>query len=1172
MSSKMPVSEDLIDFEIIENQKENIKSLPGGRSARALADVFSPLKKITTPCDTKCHNDLVRQEYESELASMSESDDPLDIYDRYIRWTLDAYPSAQATASSKLLPLLERATKAFINSAQYKNDPRYLKIWIMYIKTVSDAPREVFAFLARHGIGEYLALYYEEFAAWLECAGRWRQADEIYHLGIDKEARPTARLLRKFDEFQARSAKKLVDLNQPSSPALPTVRPVLMAKIDPFAPAIARDPQAPVPNPGLKPSVKNAKQKLQIFSDNDNNEASTISHNETAGWQSISSLAERKKENTLEPKPWAGETLKAGGQGKSHTKIQVYKDMSQSQYNYPQITDPGQHQITINQKGKKESIFVNLEALYPTPEIFGSELSIEELRAKHRGYMSKSWEPEDSSRMVVIESSKPTERICKNNSLDDELNEIAVENLIISGPIAKETCRERRARKMKIREINETQIIKAKLSSPTGPKIMKRKSKEQTMTIHTKAATDDIYDLFNQPLQNIDKVDVADEDSFDDDDDDDDGTTDGDYTSGGESTGTGRLQIAGEEEDIDETSDLKSASEWTELSFKGHLPDLENQIKSKRETLLADQKKNKLSELQPKTPISHESLTMIEPTSLQTSSPAHEQPSKSYRDFTYIPQNRLPFMTPIAEQTESSIGVATIVPEEKHHLMTKLSTTETSSKITKYSEDSREYDVEVTGLQNSKIENYIHHSPFNTHYTSNGLIIKARISDDKTNFASKITIKREIIKDKQCNPRSQVLHTSILALVQPPINAYDGFFDYSNETGAKTSEIRKYIKATSKSQRKGSEKTLSVQASPVLQLPGAHRQYIIKRELGAGTFAPVYLIESKLLVGQEKTEHNEVEQLEQDGACPNGRRALEALKMDHVASAWEFYILRQARYRLGNSRTAQSIIKAHEMHLYKNESFLIEEFREQGTLLDIINISKEDKSGSGAMDETLAMFFSVELFRTIEELHVNGILHGDLKADNCLVRLDSIENSETWGSSYRKDGTQGWHRKGICLIDFGCGIDMYVFNPQVQFIADWETSPEDCAEAREMRPWTYQIDYHGLAGIIHSMLFGKYIEIVADNRNDVGPGAKKIWRLRENLKRYWQTDIWAEAFDLLLNASFRAKDEGDGNMPLTHCLSACRKKMELYLEAKSDRSNGLQASIQKLESILSRKK
>jgi len=180
----MSVSEDLIDFDIIEGQKENIQSLPGGRSARALASMFSPspLHKLMTPTpsDTKNLNDAMRQEYEAELENIAESDDPLDIFDRYVKWTLDAYPSAQATPSSQLLPLLERATKAFLTSTQYKNDPRYLKMWLQYIRFFSDTPRETFAFLARHNIGDGLALFYEEFAAWLEGAGRWVQAEEVY--------------------------------------------------------------------------------------------------------------------------------------------------------------------------------------------------------------------------------------------------------------------------------------------------------------------------------------------------------------------------------------------------------------------------------------------------------------------------------------------------------------------------------------------------------------------------------------------------------------------------------------------------------------------------------------------------------------------------------------------------------------------------------------------------------------------------------------------------------------------------------------------------------------------------------------------------------------------------------------------------------------------------------
>ncbi|KAI9850557.1 MAG: hypothetical protein M1824_003218, partial [Vezdaea acicularis] len=61
----MAVTSDLIDFDIIESHKENIQSLPGGRSAKALASAFSPSplgkQSIPTPSDTQNINDVFRQ-------------------------------------------------------------------------------------------------------------------------------------------------------------------------------------------------------------------------------------------------------------------------------------------------------------------------------------------------------------------------------------------------------------------------------------------------------------------------------------------------------------------------------------------------------------------------------------------------------------------------------------------------------------------------------------------------------------------------------------------------------------------------------------------------------------------------------------------------------------------------------------------------------------------------------------------------------------------------------------------------------------------------------------------------------------------------------------------------------------------------------------------------------
>ncbi|TVY32212.1 Checkpoint serine/threonine-protein kinase [Lachnellula occidentalis] len=1188
----MSVTEDLIDFDIIESQKENIQSIPSGRSARALANLFSPSPlhalSTPTPSDTKDLNDAIRQEYEIELTNISESDDPLDIYDRYVRWTLDAYPSAQATPASQLLPLLERATKTFLTSPQYKNDPRYLKLWISYIRFFSDTPRETFAFLARHNIGEGLALFYEEFAAWLEGAGRWTQAEEVYKLGVDREALPTPRLLRKYNEFQQRSSQRPEDVDGPSSPALPSVRPALAAKVDPFAAASPRDPQAPRPNSGVGGSTttKSGKQKMTIFSDGDD-PAPALALGETKGWESIGGLADRKKENVIEAKPWVGETLKAGGK-KSSTKIPVFKDESLPHYEYPQVTNPKQEQVTINQKGRTERIFVDLEAMYHSPEILGSELSLEELRAGHRGWLSKVWEPE----IVKPENNEPLlADVQINETVETISREVPDKLVILRDPIAldengarKESGREGRGRRMKVKEVNETQTIKAKLSSPSGPKMTKRKSsREQTMTLHTRAATDEIYDLFSQPLQEPEE-----EEEEEDSEDDDGDMTDGDYTSGGESTGTGRHPTTSEAGDDetgtcqipttseagdDETSEVKSVSEWSEFTTRKHVPNLDDDeddddTRVSRFTAADDEE---FEAIEVEIPHDTEENDDLEPASpelpptrrtmfIAIPPEDYEAPLRPYRDPSQVSQNRLPFMTPIAEKTESSLGVPT-ARGDKNYFSSKTPSKGNGSRQPAEFGSSPFKEI-VNGSR--PVEKIAQPQLGKISKTNRTTAIATNVQSGEGALAKEIAPKGPVIKDAQCNPIDDYLRITILENLQPPLSTYDGYFEYKDETRGRTGEIKKFAKAMSKMSKNASDKTTTnISMPPTLRFPGTDRQYTIKRELGAGAFAPVYLLEN---VSEDDEQDENTPAIMGKGAFDAyDRKTYEALKMEDPPTAWEFYIMRQAKRRLGVSRASESVINVYEMHLYADECYLIEEYHDQGTLLDIINIARSESTaaGPGVMDESLAMFFVVELFRTVESLHSKGILHGDLKADNCLVRLDALSDTDVWSAKYRRDGTGGWSKKGVALIDFGRGIDMKAFRPDVGFIADWKTGPQDCAEMREMRPWTYQIDYHGLAGIIHSMLFGKYIDTVADKGAGIGATAKKSWRIRESLKRYWQVELWGLAFDLLLNPG-----GGGGRMPVLKGMRGCREGMEAWLEGNCEKGVGLQAGIRRLEALL----
>ncbi|KAI8265906.1 hypothetical protein K4K56_005008 [Colletotrichum sp. SAR 10_98] len=1176
----MAASDDLINFDIIEAQKENIQALPSGRSAKKLAELFSPspLHKLDTPTpsDTQNVNDCIRAEYEAEIENISESDDPLDIFDRYVRWTLDAYPSAQATPASQLHTILERATKAFVNSAQYKNDPRYLKLWVLYIQFFSDSPRETFLFLSRHNIGETLALFYEEYAAWLEGAGRWNQAEEVYKLGIEREARPVQRLMRKFKEFEERLAQQPEEAVRPSSPALPTMRPALAAKIDPFAAAraAAADPQAPRPNQGVGgPASKPGKAKMAIFSDADAAPpALSARESGSKGWDSIGSLADRKKENVMEPKPWAGETLKAGGKKSTAPKMAIFRDtMSKSHITLV----PAKNQIVVNPvSGKKERIFINLEAVYPTPEEPGSELAFEEIWAMNRGWLGRNWDEEP------LDESAIPEMMSAETSAVDNLGHMMQEKLAVhtesvmmdeNGAIIKPKGK---SKKKKVMEVNETQIsksalrhelhlianassVKANLDSPSRPKLKKRNTSEPTMTIHTRAATDEIYEIFNQPIQSAPQEEEEEEEEESD---DDDYETDGDYTEAESTITTRQVDMDHDGEGDDDASDAKSISEWSDFSTRKHVPDLNGDVTE------ADGDNTQVSDLmdpnyvEPSEPLADDHTSSREagesdaeeeeeddedyPPRTKTMfvpiPPEDYEPrTRPFRDAAEVANNRLPFMTPITERTESSLAFT----ERKARY-------ETPSRDDAASTIDEEEDDDMQDPPSSPLQEVSTFSPVK--------IPQPLLGKPKTS-AKPVPQKGPIIKELQCNPVDDAVRNEILENMQPPLSSYPGFYDHRNEKYEKGNDIRKFAKAMSKAAR--GERMSNACALVTVDFPDVSTQYTIRKELGAGAFAPVYLVENS---SADQEDEDGVVAMGKGAFAVNHRTALEALKMELPPSPWEFHMMRLAHTRLGpQHRAAASLSYAHEFHLYQDEGFLFLPFHPHGSLLDVVNFFRAEPSA--VMDEQLAMFFTVELFRTVEALHARGVLHGDLKADNCLLRLDGTSTNSTLDTQYHADGTGGWDARGVTLIDFGRGIDMRNFEPDVGFIADWKTSAQDCAEMREGRPWTWQIDYHGLAGIVHCLLFGKYIDAVRCDQGGIGSGRK--YRVRESLKRYWQTDIWGECFDVLLNPGSFVATEENAKMPVLKSMRGVREKMEAWLEGNCERGVGLKSLVGKVEAF-----
>jgi checkpoint serine/threonine-protein kinase len=797
---------------------------------------------------------------------------------------------------------------------------------------------------------------------------------------------------------------------------------------------------------------------------------------------------------------------------------------------------------------------------------------------------------------VFVESSS------KTLALNDENDENAPPAQPTEAEIRKKMRREERAnrtRKIQVMDVkhikNETKTVQLNLDSPTGQKPKRKKNvdrvAEPTMTINTKEAMDEIYGIFNAPLPSqAGQSEESESEASDSDEDDDD---EDDYTTGDESTATGKLSAAPSDYGDETRNELLGQAEtgepedehtgWSDFTTSKHVPkDDEDETDNANTGHDSEWELYRDENQQPGLPGDDEEMTTPDEENVRThsvpiASEDYEPPSAHFRQMTMLPNHRLPFMTPIAEQTESSFGTIT-GRAQNDYFNTKTPSRQASSAMPDI-EDDEDDDTPSSPFQEVTVD--LNDDKFKVLQPIRTKSTKGNISLGQGTATSQIEAKTvvpsppeavqkgPIVLEQQCNPMDPYLRQTILSQIKPSLQSFKGYHEHSDKASGRTAEIKKYIRSLAKAKNSTSQDKTgqTVSLPPTLKFEDSDATYTIKRELGAGTFAPVYLVDnSEVIRAQEETNDENARSV---GKLAY-RKPLEAIKMEEPLSAWEFFILQQSHRRLGVSRAAESIVRAHEMHMFRDECFLIEEYRNQGTLLDLVNIARADSASTsgGGMDEVMTMWLTIELFRTIEALHSKQIIHGDLKGDNVLVRFDDPGMETDWSPTYFASGAHGWASKGLCLIDFGRGIDMKQFVPNVAFIADWKTSEADCAEMRELRPWTYQVDYHGMAGIVHSMLFGKYMETLADRQGAaLGQGATKTYRIRETLKRYWQVEIWHEVFALLLNPLAHVGSEEGKRMPVLNGMRGLRMKMEGWVEENCERGMGLKGMIARMEGI-----
>lgn len=176
----------------------------------------------------------------------------------------------------------------------------------------------------------------------------------------------------------------------------------------------------------------------------------------------------------------------------------------------------------------------------------------------------------------------------------------------------------------------------------------------------------------------------------------------------------------------------------------------------------------------------------------------------------------------------------------------------------------------------------------------------------------------------------------------------------------------------------------------------------------------------------------------------------------------------------------------------------------------------------------MAAFWSLKVLTILEGLHSRRIIHGDIQINNFMIRGK--------GENPRK-------KFDLVLNDFSASIDM-TDCPESQTFQIESTSltpaedelmmdsdelaSSECWEFRHNCEWTFEPDWFGAAGVLHTLIFGEPLSITESSTGISSHSAsqKPFIDIRNSLPVHWNGEMWVHAFTTLLNLSHKDLEAG----------------------------------------------
>ncbi|EXB44552.1 hypothetical protein L484_001722 [Morus notabilis] len=132
-------------------------------------------------------------------------EDPLLPWIRGIRKLNHSLPPQ--LLKEKLPRFLQKCTQTFESDRRYRNDSRYLRVWLQLMDFVDD-PRALLKAMESNGIGTKHSLFYRAYALYYEKKKKFEDAEKMYYLGIQNLAEPVDELQQSYEQFLSRIQRR----------------------------------------------------------------------------------------------------------------------------------------------------------------------------------------------------------------------------------------------------------------------------------------------------------------------------------------------------------------------------------------------------------------------------------------------------------------------------------------------------------------------------------------------------------------------------------------------------------------------------------------------------------------------------------------------------------------------------------------------------------------------------------------------------------------------------------------------------------------------------------------------------------------------------------------------------------------------------------------------------